>query len=653
MFNHLHRIEHSFRAIHCFRIALSLLPSDSPEISLYLSNLGSLFALRFRAFGNTEDGHEALTHLTKAMRLDFDQNPDRTRRLICLGELYLELFLQSDYAQRSIVIPTIKCFYAAAHVVAGRPSLWLYAARRWVLLVRPLSLELALKAYAYCMMLLPQVVWIGTSVTDQHACVAREVRDMVAEATSVAISLKKYDLALEWLEQGRSIAWGQLLQLRTPFDELSARCPELADALLQISRELESTLMSHLPEQLPPEAGSLCSDMSLRQRRLAERREELLQSIRGLPGFSDFLLPAKVQKLAGLVNTGVTVVVNVSDTQCDALIIRSWAPGISHVSLPAFSLWKAKDAHLELEFCIVAQRSRRGVKRSQCKPDFKHVLLLLWCDVVKPVLDHLTIKYDPLCKDLPHITWCVSGPLSFLPLHAAGDYDHPSTVLPNIAISSYTPTITSLAQESSSPHAFSGLLMVGHESSIRNLNPLPGAKAELDQIASHARAIRITRIEEESACADAVLQGMADHSWVHFACHGSQNKLEPMKSALHLHDKDLDLLTIARTRLENAQFAFLSACQTATGDAALPDESIHLAAGLLMAGYPTVIATMWSISDADAPLVAGKVYESLLENGVPNSRKAAKALHKAVASLRESIGVDEFARWVPYIHIGR
>ncbi|KAG8704266.1 hypothetical protein FRC09_003652, partial [Ceratobasidium sp. 395] len=132
---------------------------------------------------------------------------------------------------------------------------------------------------------------------------------------------------------------------------------------------------------------------------------------------------------------------------------------------------------------------------------------------------------------------------------------------------------------SSASKTFSGLLAVGHESSIRNLNPLPGTKAELDHIANHAGAIRLTRLEEESACADAVLQGMADHSWVHFACHGSQNALEPMKSALHLHDKDLDLLTIAHTRLNNAEFAFLSACQTATGDAVLPDESIHLAAG--------------------------------------------------------------------------
>ncbi|KAF8597919.1 hypothetical protein BDV93DRAFT_512982 [Ceratobasidium sp. AG-I] len=37
-------------------------------------------------------------------------------------------------------------------------------------------------------------------------------------------------------------------------------------------------------------------------------------------------------------------------------------------------------------------------------------------------------------------------------------------------------------------------------------------------------------------------------------------------------------------------------------------ECVHLAAGMLIAGYPSVIATMWSISDDDAPSVADKVY---------------------------------------------
>lgn len=57
----------------------------------------------------------------------------------------------------------------------------------------------------------------------------------------------------------------------------------------------------------------------------------------------------------------------------------------------------------------------------------------------------------------------------------------------------------------------------------------------------------------------------------------------------------------------------LSACQTATGDAKLPEEAVHLAAGMLAIGFQSVVGTMWSLGDADAPVVADAFYESLLK----------------------------------------
>ncbi|KAG8796567.1 hypothetical protein FRC12_019074 [Ceratobasidium sp. 428] len=105
-------------------------------------------------------------------------------------------------------------------------------------------------------------------------------------------------------------------------------------------------------------------------------------------------------------------------------------------------------------------------------------------------------------------------------------------------------------------------------------------------------------------------------------------------------------------RIANAHLAFLSACQTATGDMVLSDEAIHLAAGMLMAGYRTVIATMWPIGDQDASIVAEKFYEYMLKDGIPDSKKAARALHHAVGVLREQVGVAAYRRWAPFIHMG-
>lgn len=50
--------------------------------------------------------------------------------------------------------------------------------------------------------------------------------------------------------------------------------------------------------------------------------------------------------------------------------------------------------------------------------------------------------------------------------------------------------------------------------------------------------------------------------------------------------------------------------------------------------------------------MAETVYEHLLEGGTPNARKAAPALQKATERLREKVGTEEFAKWVPNIRIG-
>jgi hypothetical protein len=71
---------------------------------------------------------------------------------------------------------------------------------------------------------------------------------------------------------------------------------------------------------------------------------------------------------------------------------------------------------------------------------------------------------------------------------------------------------------------------------------------------------------------------------------------------------------------------------------------------MVLAGYPTVIATMRSIKHVDTPLIAKGVYAHLLEGGVPNNRKAAKALQNAVNSLHDKVGESEVARWV--VHMG-
>jgi CHAT domain-containing protein len=163
----------------------------------------------------------------------------------------------------------------------------------------------------------------------------------------------------------------------------------------------------------------------------------------------------------------------------------------------------------------------------------------------------------------------------------------------------------------------------------------------------------ISTLEGHDAFRDVVIAKLRDATCAHFACHGHQEQTgAALQSALFLHDGPLLLSTIASNRLPKAEFAFLSACSTASGSDRLPDEAMHIAAGMLIAGFRSVIATMWSIGDGTGPRVAEKIYGHLFLNDTDKlaSTEAAFALNEGVQSLRKA--KYPTSDWVPFIHIG-
>ena len=112
--------------------------------------------------------------------------------------------------------------------------------------------------------------------------------------------------------------------------------------------------------------------------------------------------------------------------------------------------------------------------------------------------------------------------------------------------------------------------------------------------------------------------------------------------------------------LKNADLAFLSACQTSTGNEKLSDEAVHLAAGVLAAGYRRVVATMWSIGDRHAQEVAVDFYNYLWDRRQEGSGSrfdgalSAYALHHATQQLRAKLDSSEASllAWIPFVHFG-
>ena len=193
---------------------------------------------------------------------------------------------------------------------------------------------------------------------------------------------------------------------------------------------------------------------------------------------------------------------------------------------------------------------------------------------------------------------------------------------------------------------FTGILAISQPQ-----DELPNTVNEIQNIQNCFPNDSVTWLNTEIATVDTVLHHMKNHRWVHFACHATQSASDPTTSHFRLHNETLDIRHIMKEQF-NGEFAFLSACETAAGDENLPEESIHLAAGIMMAGYPSVIGTLWSMEDNDGPLVAQEVYSCLYNSGSPNSSQAARALHNAVACLRMQ-NERNFLSWVPFIHLGK
>ncbi|KAG8702823.1 hypothetical protein FRC08_003222 [Ceratobasidium sp. 394] len=641
------------QSIQCYNRAISATPEDHPGRATALNNLGGSHLKRFEHSGEHVDLNASVEYRSQAVSL---LPPEDPRRPLFVGKLGESHFVRYQHlGDKSDATLAVDCYMQAAQSTAGDPQLRLIMARQWANVSILHQSSTVLDAYKQVMALIPRAVWLGSTTERRYDHVMR-IGGVALEAATLAIQFQNYDLALEWLEQGRSIVWNQLLELRTPLDELAVINPGLAQDLEQTSQRLDHALSLRSDNLDATSDRASFEEAAQQHRRLAEKWERLVQQAQTLPGLEEFLRPRKASEMMEASRTTAVVMVIVHEYGCHALIMNSRAEVLGKiVELEGFTYKKASASRAQLNRLLRNQgRNSRGVRRAPTQEaGYEEILLMLWVDLVKPILNILGYSNEVTIDQLPHITWCLTGPLAFLPLHAAGDYNTSGSALFDYAISSYTPNLTSLLAPPPDPTLFSGGAAIG-QMATPGFSPLPGIGAELDYIDLRLNGhMPFTRLEGEQATASAVLAAMEQHSWMHLACHASQDPKKPTASAFHLYDGPLDLATITRKRLTNADLAFLSACQTATGDHDLPEEAVHLAAGMIMAGYRRVIATMWSIEDKDAPLVADRFYAYMLDESMPNTNKAAKALHHAVGCLRGEVGVKEFARWAPYIHIGQ
>ncbi|MFG2811253.1 CHAT domain-containing protein [Streptomyces massasporeus] len=486
--------------------------------------------------------------------------------------------------------------------------------------------------------LLQEFGWMGLDRADQEEGLHSGAA-MPREAAALAIINEQPELAVELLEQGRSVLWRSTMHLRGDLSLLTEKESALAEELERIRTQLHTT-------------GQVDPDLRVV---LARRWSKLLERVRSKTDFKTFLKPPPFATLVQAAAEGPVVIVNISTIRCDALVVRPDGQ-VEVVPLPGVTVLEMDRvanryvAHL----AAAEERDATVVQRERARHTVHDTLEWLWEHIAEPVLDRLALDGADL---LPRVWWCPTASLTLLPLHAAGRYPRgggdtpPSVGVPYQVVSSYTTSLSSLV-DARRPHTTTapGLLAIAVTDTGRGHTPLPGVDVELEALRECFAGRRLKVLTDDECTLGAVRTYLPAYPWTHFACHGKLDMTEPSTSGLCLSDDDMNVLDFANLPLEEAELAFLSACLTHVGSSLLPDEAIHTAAALRMAGFRHVVATLWSIHDQAAPRVAAAFYRHLLTEDADVSGTAT-ALHRAVAELRAEYP-DDPTVWAPFAHNG-
>ncbi|EGN94737.1 hypothetical protein SERLA73DRAFT_162832 [Serpula lacrymans var. lacrymans S7.3] len=651
------------KAIEHYRTALRLRPPEHPSRPLLQIQIA-------RALGDRFDCKSEYTDVMVAFRFLYvakDSLPDGHPQLYFVYEALAEAHTRhftlfdrfphlrhlspidlSEEKKQAFLYFKEACTYPTAS-----PRSRLKSSVRWIIAAEREGGS-ALEAYRTCLTLLNLHATNGSSVSKRHELLRETPPRIASSAASCAIREGLIDVAVELLEQGRTLLWGQLVRFRTPLDELCLMGKDgyrLASEFTRLSKQLEqdNTLLNLDMDY----SVQRSFDESVRLYR--ERRNEwdsVVAQIRDLQGFTHFLKPVPFSELQKASKEGPVIIVNVSWYSCDAIIVlQSGQPRL--VPLPELTLDIVSQLASEFEESLSSSCGSGEEKIRERK--ITYVLRQLWNLVVHPLVRELVSLEVPKGS---RIWWCPTNRFASLPLHAAGPYRKGEENLPQLFISSYTPSLSALIRSRERTSANSVSNSIPSFIAVAQANPYgKSQERELKSVGTELSIVKgyippsmaYSELTGASGTSDDALANLRTHGWVHLACHGKQDLSQPFDSSFAMGDKPLRLVDIIHARLEQPEFAFLSACHTAGGDRNTPDEVIHLAAGMQFSGFRSVVGTLWAVDDGTAHHMVSHFYKHFFEAGCDSTR-AAEALNKAARTVnKREVPLDQR---IVFIHIG-
>ncbi|KDQ59298.1 hypothetical protein JAAARDRAFT_57218 [Jaapia argillacea MUCL 33604] len=412
----------------CVELVPDLHPTKSPCLNILgtslrlRSSLRDDTTLRIADLTSSVDAHRAAVANTTVLHLW------RAVYLSNLGDALLDHSqLLPDVAHDA----AMDCFSEVISSATASPSIRFGAAAKLALGSTTLMAG-SLDVHRAAMDYLSQISWSAFDPTSRTTLML-EAWNSISLAAECAISMDKSGLALQWLEQGMTIFWGEKLQMKVSCEQ------GLFQKLEEVGRELEAHRFAEpiplLLSTLPPEEVHL---------ELIVEWDRLVTEIRGLPGLSQYRAPKVFSQLVPACSNGAVVVLHAGPSSCHALVLSKSTtlsdPPLLTLKLPLSAaelqdLGVAVDALSGFNYFSPETVHRARTKQSE-KEDYgqdarlKLVLHRIWLSIVSPILQALALK---VCGIYRTSTW-------FSHLSIALGSTTPSLVVSYRAISS--PSLT-------------------------------------------------------------------------------------------------------------------------------------------------------------------------------------------------------------------
>ncbi|CAI6031263.1 unnamed protein product [Clonostachys chloroleuca] len=385
---------------------------------------------------------------------------------------------------------------------------------------------------------------------------------------------------IQYLELGRGIILSSLSDLRIEMRELHVNCPRLAQHFIRLS------------DQLDTKPGLLTG--------FTNPRHDMGRKLNEVINDSGNCQDTTEDQLKSAAINDPVVIINAMYLRTDALIIQ-------------------RDGFTSLELPVLYS----DVKKFTTKPEIdRQTLEWLWDGIASPVLESLGYSDIPTSSTWPRIFWIPTGPLSALPIHAAG-YHYPgstNTVMDRV-VSSYSSSSACVSK-------LEEVVLVG----VKELYYAPKEINELGKLCARI-SLEIKRLESYR---EEVLLSLAECEIFHFAGHGASHQLDPSQSSLNMEDGSVTVQNLFSFKLyQRAPFlACLSACSTGyTEDERLVDEVLHLISACNLAGFRNIVGTVRRVNDHGLRITT--IEDHNLRDG-----SVGEGLHHATRILRDQWMID-------------